>query len=366
MTSKLSVLVTPRSGMHYLKQLYRDIEASGVRVRYAWGPTPSQTLNILLAPKVLLWYRIRGFQILHIHWLFQFSLPWARRRPWARRLMGWWFGQYLRTAQLLGYGIVWTAHDLLPHEQLFADDARARDLLLVKARVVIALSEATASQLSALGARHVRVIPIGPYADPYPVTLTREQARASFGLNGDDVVVALIGRMEEYKGADLLLRAVAQLPPSSNIKVLLAGFCPNEAYRRELTELVGSTSGRAIARLQWVPDDDLARYFQATDVAVFPFREITNSASVLLAQSFAKPIIIADLPTLRDIPDGAAMRIEPDVGSIAAALGRAEHLAPAELHAMGAAGLAWAQRTDWASIARETIEAYQAASRRDA
>lgn len=364
MNSRLSVLVTPHSGLHYLELLYRDIEASGVRVRYTKGPTPSQTLNILLAPAVLMWHRTRGYRILHIHWVFQFSLPWARRRQWARQLMEWWFGLYLRTAQSLGYEIVWTAHDLIPHEQVFANDCRARDLLLSKAKVVIALSEATATELRGLGARLVHVIPIGPYADPYPVTLTREEARQSFGFGDDDVVMALIGRIEEYKGADLLLLAVAQLPTSSKIRLLLAGFCPNETYRKELNRLVSETSGRTIARLQWVPDEDLAHYFQATDFAVFPFREITNSASVLLAQSFGKPIVIPDLPTLRDIPSDAAIRFDPGVGPLVSALQRAENFSEAEYRDMSTAGLAWATRSDWANVARETIETYKEASLR--
>ena len=147
--------------------------------------------------------------------------------------MGWWFNVYLRTAQLLGYRIVWTAHNLLPHEQVFADDVRARDLLLSRASAVIALSESTASEVRSLGGRNVRVIPIGPYADPYPVTVTREEARASFGFLDDDVVVSLIGRIEEYKGAEELLLAIADLPRSSRIKFLLAGYCPDRSYRDE-------------------------------------------------------------------------------------------------------------------------------------
>lgn len=362
MSSRLSVLVTPRSGLHYLELLYRDIEASGVRVRYTKGPTPSQTLNILLAPAVLIWYRIRGFRILHIHWVFQFSLPWARRRQWARQSMEWWFGLYLRTAESLGYEIVWTAHDLLPHDQVFANDARARDLLLSKAKVVIALSEATATELHAFGARVVRVIPIGPYADPYPVTLTREEARESFGFGRDDVVVSLIGRIEEYKGADILLQAIALLPSSSKIKLLLAGFCPNQKYREKVNRLVSETRGRTVARLEWVPDEDLARYLQATDFAVFPFREITNSASLLLAQSFGKPIVIPDLPSLRDIPRNAAIRFDPEVSPLIDALQIAEELSEAEYREMSTAGLGWASRSDWANIARETIETYEEAS----
>ncbi len=364
MTSKLSVFVTPRSGEHYQDLLYRDFDALGVRVRYTKGPTPSQSVNIILSPAVLMWYRARGFRILHIHWLFQFSLPWARRRQWARRLMEWWFDLYLRTAQLLGYRIVWTAHDLLPHEQIFADDRRARDLLLSRASAVIALSESTATELRSLGARLTRVIPIGPYADPYLVTLTRQEARASFGFSDDDVVLSLIGRVEEYKGAEELLAAIAELPSSSKIKLLLAGYCPDQSYRKKVSRLIGETQGRTVSTLEWVPDDDLARYYQATDVAVFPFREITNSASLLLAQSFAKPIVIPNLPALRDIPADAVIRFEPGGGSLIAALERVEHLSEAEYLTMSAAGLAWATRFDWANVARETIEIYKEVSLR--
>jgi glycosyltransferase involved in cell wall biosynthesis len=276
-------------------------------------------------------------------------------------VMQWWFGIYLRVAEVLGYAIVWTAHDLLPHEPVFIDDARARDLLLAKARVVIALSDATAQELRQLGARDVRVIPIGPYASPYAVTLTDEEARASFGYTDRDIVVSLIGRIEPYKGADLLLRAVGQLPSSSRIKVLLAGSCSDDRYRDELVRLSDEAHARVVTRFQWVPDHDLARYLQATDVAVFPFREITNSASVLLAQSFAKPVVISDLPSLRDIPEASAIRCDADVESLGAALEKVERLSPEERRSMGAAGLAWANRADWDEVARETIATYAAA-----
>lgn len=362
MTPALSVLVTPRDGRHYQDLLYGDFAALGVRVAFDEGPTPSQTLNVALRPLLLVWYRLRGFTVLHIHWVFHFSLPWAKGRPWARRLMERWFGLYLRAAALLGYTVVWTAHDLLPHTPVFDDDQRARRRLLHAAGLVIALSEYTADELRRLGARAVRVIPIGPYADQYPVNFDRAQARASFGFDDNDVVVSLIGRIEHYKGADLLAIAATQLPPASRIRVLLAGICVDEDYAQTLRNIAADSAGRVVMDLRWIPDEDIARYFLASNAALFPFRAITNSASVILAQSFGTPVVIPDLPTLSDVPPSAAMRYDPATTPLTAVLSRLESSSVDERAVVSAAGVAWASRTTWRHIAEETVKALREAA----
>jgi glycosyltransferase involved in cell wall biosynthesis len=358
-TSGLSVLVTPRDSVPYQELLYRGVESEGVRVRYADGPTPSHSLNLILAPALLVWWRLRGFRILHIHWIFQFSLPWARHHRWARRLMEWWFAVYLRTARIVGFAIVWTVHDLLPHEPVFADDVRARRLLLSRANLVIALSDATAAQLRELGARRVVVIPIGPFDSPYPITGTKQEARDGLGFNASDVVVTLLGKIETYKGADLLLSAAARLPSTSQMSVVLVGACSDQSYRSELLRLAREAGLRVRTELERVSEEDVARYMQATDIAAFPFREVTNSASVMLAQSFGRPVIITDLPSLRDIPESSAIRCDPSVESLVTALLEAENLSKEQRRAMGDAGLAWSTRSDWSEIAHATVATYR-------
>ena len=359
MRSGLSVLVTPRDSVPYQELLYRNVVKSNVRVQYADGLTPSQSLNVILSPLLLVWWRLRGYRILHIHWLFQFSLPWARRQTWARRLMEFWFTFYIRLARLIGYDIVWTAHDLLPHEPVFADDVRARATLLTNAALVIALSEATAGQLREIGADNVIVIPHGPYASPYPITQSVDEARADLGFDSEDVVVTLIGKIEEYKGADLLLRAAARLPTSSRIKVVLVGACTDNSYRSELDRLAREAGSRVILLFERIPEEDVARYIQASNFAVFPFREVTNSGSVILAQSFGLPVMIADLPSLSDIPSASAIRFRNAVDSLVEALLRAENLSESEYRSMANAGLVWATRIDWEEIAQATVKAYR-------
>jgi glycosyltransferase involved in cell wall biosynthesis len=272
--------------------------------------------------------------------------------------MEWWFGVYLWAASALGYRIIWTAHDLLPHEQVFADDRRARDLLLSKAAAVIALSEVTAAELESLGANDVHVIPEGPVASLYSISQTTEEARASFGFEPDDKVALFMGKLSPYKGVDLLLRAVQLLPSTSRIKILIAGTCLTDAYRDEVMRLAALVAERVVINLEWVPEQEVSLYHQAADFAVFPFREVTNSSSILLARSFGLPVVIPDLPNLREVPVDAAVRFEPGIEQLALALERAEHMSQDEYLGMCAAASAEVGRTDWRTAALLTIETY--------
>jgi glycosyltransferase involved in cell wall biosynthesis len=121
---------------------------------------------------------------------------------------------------------------------------------------------------------------------------------------------------------------------------------------------------RVIAVFEWVPEEDVARYLQATDFAVFPFRNITNSGSVILAQSFGLPVVITNLLSLSDIPSDAAIRFEPGATSLVTALLRAEGMSESERREMGEAGLAWSTRCDWEEIALATVETYKATCNR--
>ena len=114
-----------------------------------------------------------------------------------------------------------------------------------------------------------------------------------------------------------------------------------------------------ISLFERIPEEDVARYILATNFAVFPFREVTNSGSVILAQSFGLPVVIADLPSLSDIPSASAIRFRHSVDSLVDALLRAESLSESEYRSMGNAGLVWATRIDWEEIAQATVEAYR-------
>jgi len=355
----LRVVVTPRDDNPYLDLLYREMEHLGVVSVFPDGPSGSQSLNLLLSPLTLAWYRAKGYSLLHIHWLFKFSLPWARRSSLAGRVMERWLALYLGTARALGYRIVWTAHDLVPHEPIFFDDDRARALLIRRCDLVIALSPSSARTVAGLGARQVRVVPLGSFALTHRPSLDRAGARRRLGLGEDEVVVAWIGKVAPYKGVDLLLEAVARLPEGSSVRAIIAGACPDKEHHAELCRLVEKAGERALVRLERISDEELGTYLLAADLAAFPFREITNSSSVLTALAFGVPVIVPDLEGLADVAEGCVLRYDPAHEDLAEVLERAAALSPRERQVMGEVGLEHANSRGWESIAQAMLEAYR-------
>ena len=138
----MRILALPRDPNPYQESLYARMRSRGVRVAYAGGLTPSRTLNLMLLPLELAARRATGWRTLHVHWVFGFALPGARRlRPLAR-LSRAWFEACLRVAGHLGMTIVWTAHNTLPHEPVFDDDVAGRRTLVSASDLVIAHSPA--------------------------------------------------------------------------------------------------------------------------------------------------------------------------------------------------------------------------------
>ena len=69
--------------------------------------------------------------------------------------------------------------------------------------------------------------------------------------------------MLPYKGVDLLLDAVAALPPSTAVEVLVVGQCRDDALRIDLEDRATRAGERVRTRFSFVPDAELADYLSA-------------------------------------------------------------------------------------------------------
>jgi glycosyltransferase involved in cell wall biosynthesis len=189
--------------------------------------------------------------------------------------------------------------------------------LLGQAAALPCVSAATATQFeSAVRTRtRVRVIHDGLAVDPR--RRPSSQARTALGLPADAPVVAVLGRISDWKGQDVLVRALAEPPLASigAIGVIAGDAWPGAEERRdaivELSRSLGVSNRLRLIGFR----EDIENVYGAADVVAVPSTEpdpLPNSAleaaaagcAVVASAHGGLPEIIRERETGRLVPPG--------------------------------------------------------------
>ncbi len=348
----MKILAFPRDPNPYQELLYSEMERLGARITYIGELTGSRTLNLLLLPFELATRRVSGARLVHLHWVFAFSLPGARRFPVMRWLAHAYFLGWLRSCRLLRLRLVWTAHNVLPHDPVFPDDQSARRDLVAAADLVLVHSESTLDEIAALGAPVTRsaVIPHGPMGSALSPAELRQP-----GSDAGARRFLFFGRVLKYKGVDDLLAAFAEMPRDLSVHLTVAGQCDDRQLQSLLHGLADKAGARVTMRLGHVPEGEIPHLLGAADVVVLPFKRVTSSGSAMLALSHGRPLIVPDLAALADLPDQAVIRYQGGVTGLTRALRSLAGADGQALAKMSAAACHYASQSSWADIARRTL-----------
>ena len=249
--------------------------------------------------------------------------------------------------QALGVGAVLVAVD-----QLIVHTAGARDRLVA----------------AGLAAERVSRIPHGTLDEPrqgqHPAL--GDGAPCGAGPSSDEVMVLLFGKLQPYKGADVLIRAVAALPPEARdrCRVVIAGQPRMDV--EGLRELAASldVDRRVVFDLRFVPDDEMHAMFRRCSILAFPYRTIDTSGVLMAGLAAGRPIVASRLGTFAErLVDGEHGYLVPpdDPPALAAALQRLI-ADPAARAAMGKRVGALADDVPgWDEIAEKTEAVYRRA-----
>lgn len=268
--------------------------------------------------------------------------------------------EQLARARSLGYKIVWTVHNLYPHESGHFELHRlARIAITHLATALIVHCERARALVQAHFFRRngVFTIPHGHFIDAYPNTMSRAEARRRLGLSEAQFVYHFFGNIRPYKGLENLLQVFADLPGDD--LVLLMAAKVYDHYSETLVERARQDDARIVIRTErFFANEDFQLYLNAADVVVLPFLNILTSGSAITAMSFGRPVIVPRagcLPELVD--DSMAFLYDPQQSDELKAA-----MVDAQTHDLVAAGRAAYRRAtslSWDSIARLTLEAYR-------
>jgi glycosyltransferase involved in cell wall biosynthesis len=151
------------------------------------------------------------------------------------------------------------------------------------------------------GLERVFVVPMG-VPEPLPAADAGTAFRDRYVLHGKRVLT-LFGYVTPNKGYAMVLDNLATLPP--DVVFVIAG-----GARRPIEEPCVADVKRHIAKAGvqdrvivtgYLSDEDVAAAMQATDLALVPHTQATNSYSVTLPVSHGRPTLASDLACFREM-----------------------------------------------------------------
>ena len=365
-TSGAYAMHMPKDSGPYQPYLIDALDEVGVPSCYLPSPTPSKTINLALLPLTTLCARVTGVRVVHVHWLHDFSLSWSRSAM-ANKAVFAWFRLWLSWSKMIGLDLVWTAHNVLPHNPIFTDDVAARIALLSHTDAVIAHTAAAADEVHGrFGGPTPYVIAQG--ATPPPTGRDRDASRGRLGWDVQGTTLVVVGKVEPYKGIVTLLTELERrlgagdTDPLHGACLVIAGSCSDQNLKARIDGLVRRLGAAGLALSfdeRALTENEFWDHLHAADLALFPFDAITNSGSLVAALSAGVGAVVTDLPAFAEITTPAVVKAGPEIAAyVDAVLELVEGPADAR-DRMGSEGLAWAAGRDWAHVARATRAVYE-------
>jgi glycosyltransferase involved in cell wall biosynthesis len=204
---------------------------------------------------------------------------------------------YFCLLRLLAVNLVITAHNVLPHEK-GKIDLLLKYIVYRSAKSIVTHSNFVKQKLSEMfriSEKKIKVIPHGDF-DIYlsENSLSKHDARVNLDLSDKDHVLLFFGLIRDYKGLPFLLDAFEIAAGSDRqLKLIIAGQPPTaeseQGYRQRIAQI--ESKDRIIFHSKFIPNEQVADYFIATDIVALPYKNIYHSGIVHLAFSFGRPIV---------------------------------------------------------------------------
>ncbi len=215
--------------------------------------------------------------------------------------MGPCLGTVLRIAKRRKTKVIAITDNVLPHEKRPGDKLFTR-YFIGAADAFITMSESVEQDLRLFTRnKPSRLIP-HPVYDNYGTPASRQEALGKLGLPPDGKYVLFFGFIRDYKGLDLLLRALADKRlKAMEVRLIVAGeyYGNREKYEQLIAEL--DLQERVILHTDYIPNADVRYYFGAADLVAQPYKSATQSGISQMAYHFEKPMLVTAVGGLPEI-----------------------------------------------------------------
>ena len=214
-------------------------------------------------------------------------------------------------------------HNMMPHEKSILDKLFS-PCFVKKMDAFVALSKSVLQDVSKLDKKDKpKQFSPHPLYDHYGDKEDKVMAMNSLYLDNNYNYILFFGLIREYKGLDLLLKAMAdERIDNYPLKLIVAGefYDKKEPYLQMIDNY--QINDKVIICDKYIPDEEVKNFFNLADMVVQPYKSATQSGVTQVAYHFEKPMLVTDVGALREIvPDGkVGYVVEPDPVKIADAI----------------------------------------------
>ncbi|KCZ70613.1 glycosyltransferase [Candidatus Methanoperedens nitroreducens] len=265
-------------------------------------------------------------------------------------------------AKLGGKKIIITVHNVQPHEKNRINTFLNNIVLRLGDSFIAhgGKNRESLSQIYNINQDEIAVIHHGILT---PVTvrgITKEDARKFLNISSIKKVLLFFGNLRDYKGLDILLKAVMQIvKESENVILLIAGQSWEDwsKYQKIIDE--NKLEQYIIKKLDFIPPSEVEYYFSASDLVILPYKYFDSQSGVgALALPFKKPMVVTNVGGLSDFVKDKRAIAEPndpqDLAEVVIEVFRDETL----LLKLAKDSEELLEELNWDKIGEETIKMY--------
>ena len=252
---------------------------------------------------------------IHMHWphpyfLFFGIFPTKLLSTFASAIAAGFFLVQFAISSKIVDSTVWTLHNRHNHDSLQPTIERLVHITLGYIADTVTVWDKTTMEVAEeeFGINHEK-LEIVPHNNYDPIYGEIKESDASSTCNdvceqaeSYDRVLLYFGRIREYK--DVIGMVEAFNDTNTDDTCLIVAGNPTENMASEVEKVINMT-GDVLSDLRYISDEDVPRYFETADIAVFPYKKIFNSGSILLAMTFGTPFVAPSMGAIPGIsPDG--------------------------------------------------------------
>lgn len=208
--------------------------------------------------------------------------------------------------------VFYVCDNIIPHEK------RPGDMLLTKYAFMTV--DGGIVQSDAVERDFLSLFPDKKFINtPHPVytifgnIISKDEAKKYLNIT-DEKVILFFGYIRAYKGLDILIDAMPEILKQIKLKLVVVGeaYENDDKYKKQIEKL--GLSNNIILNTDYVPNDEVGKYFSAADVVVLPYKSATQSGIVQIAYNFDKPVIATDVGGLAEVVlnEKTGFIVEPD------------------------------------------------------